>query len=134
MTNSLRGDILGSTQNGYETFLKTDLMDFGAGDRGFIWEADPVKRKEVAKRLLPAFAPKATKAKEPTVHYYIDLFIERMKEIGSKGDGIEITKVSTPTLAPPHLRVDQGRNLTALSRKVDNVVCCRPFCRPSVQP
>ncbi|KAI0903786.1 isotrichodermin C-15 hydroxylase [Ustulina deusta] len=95
ITPQAKVDILGSTQNGYETFLKTDLMDFGAGDRGFIWEADPVKRKEVAKRLLPAFAPKATKAKEPTVHYYIDLFIERMKEIGSKGDGIEITKWTT---------------------------------------
>ncbi|KAI1292916.1 cytochrome P450 [Xylaria venustula] len=92
LTNNVYGDILSSTQNGYETFLKTDLMDFGAGDRGFIWESDPVKRKEVAKRLLPAFAPKATKAKEPTLHYYIDLFIERMREIGSKGDGIEITK------------------------------------------
>ncbi|KAI0968452.1 isotrichodermin C-15 hydroxylase [Xylaria arbuscula] len=95
ITPQAQFDILGSTKSGYETFLKTDLMDFGAGDRGIIWEADPVKRKEVAKRLLPAFAPKATKAKEPTVHYYIDLFIERMKEIGSKGDGIEITKWTT---------------------------------------
>ncbi|KAI0400702.1 cytochrome P450 [Xylaria palmicola] len=88
-------DILGSTLRGYETFLKTDLMDFGAGDLGFIWEADPVKRKEVSKRLLPAFAPRATKAKDPTVHYYVDLFIERMKEIGPKGDGVEIMKWTT---------------------------------------
>ncbi|KAI0101914.1 isotrichodermin C-15 hydroxylase [Nemania sp. FL0031] len=95
ITPQAKVDILGSTQGVYETFLKTDLMDFGAGDLGFIWEADPVKRREVAKRLLPAFAPKATKAKEPTVHYYIDLFVERMKEIGSKGDGVEITKWTT---------------------------------------
>ncbi|KAI1375296.1 isotrichodermin C-15 hydroxylase [Hypoxylon crocopeplum] len=95
ITPQAKLDILGSTQNGYETFLKTDLMDFGAGDRGFIWEADPVKRKEVAKRLFPAFGPKAIKAKEPTVHHYIDIFIRKMKELGSKGEGIEITKWTT---------------------------------------
>jgi hypothetical protein len=69
-------------------------MDFGAGDRGFIWEADPVKRKQVAKKLLPAFAPKATRVKEPTLHVYIDLFVGKMKKLGLQEDGIDIRKVS----------------------------------------
>ncbi|KAI0021237.1 cytochrome P450 [Xylariomycetidae sp. FL0641] len=88
-------DIYGSMQNGYETFFKTDLMDFGAGDQGFIWEADPVKRKKVAKKLLPAFGPKAIKAKESTVHRYIDLFVQKMRELGCRGDGVEIGKWTT---------------------------------------
>lgn len=82
---------------GHETFLKTDLMDFGVGDKGFIWESDPAKRREVAKKLFPAFSSKAIKAKEPTVHKYIDLFINKMKEFGCKGDGVDINEVSHQT-------------------------------------
>jgi hypothetical protein len=100
-TNKTLKDIFNSTQNGYETFLKTDLMDFGAGDGGFIWEDDPVKRKKVAKKLLPAFGPKALKAKEPILHYYIDLFVQKMKRMGTQADGIEVTKVHLPRPIPP---------------------------------
>ena len=71
-------------------------MDFGMGDKGFIWESDPAKRREVAKKLLPAFSTKAIKAKEPTVHKYIDLFVNKMKELGCKGDGVEINEGNHP--------------------------------------
>lgn len=84
---------------GHETFLKTDLMDFGVGDKGFIWESDPVKRREVAKKLLPAFSTKAIKAKEPTVHKYIDLFIHKMKDLGGKDDGVDINEVNYQALS-----------------------------------
>ncbi|KAK7756322.1 hypothetical protein SLS62_001548 [Diatrype stigma] len=88
------GDIYNSAVKGHETFLKTDLMDFGVGDKGFIWESDPAKRREVAKKLFPAFSNKAIKSKEPTVHKYIDLFIAKMKELGCKGDGVDINEAS----------------------------------------
>jgi hypothetical protein len=55
-------------------------MDFGAGDLGYIWEKDPTKRRAVAKKILPAFSNKATKAKEPVVHAYMNLFVSRMKD------------------------------------------------------
>ncbi|TVY85265.1 Cytochrome P450 monooxygenase aclL [Lachnellula suecica] len=74
--------------NGYETFLKTDLMDFGAGDLGLIWESDPIKRKAVAKKILPAFSTKSLKAMEPIMHEYMDLFVTKMKQFGGKPDGL----------------------------------------------
>lgn len=76
-----------------ETWIKTDLMDFGTGDLGFIWENDPVKRREVAKKVLPAFSTKALKAKEPTVQMYINMFVDRMKELGSTSEGINLNQV-----------------------------------------
>lgn len=69
-------------------------MDFGVGDQGFIWEQDPVKRREVAKKLLPAFSTKAIKAKEPTVHKHVDMFVTRMKELGGTDKGVDINEVS----------------------------------------
>ncbi|KAH7322408.1 isotrichodermin C-15 hydroxylase [Stachybotrys elegans] len=74
----------------HETWRKTDLMDFGAGDLGFVWENDPVKRREVARKVMPAFSNKALRAKEPIVHKYLDQFIEKMKLRGNTPQGIEM--------------------------------------------
>ncbi|CRG91780.1 Cytochrome P450 3A2 [Talaromyces islandicus] len=71
-----------------ELFVKTDIMDFGAGDLGFIWEKDPAKRSVVAKKLLPAFSPKAIREKEPVVHTHMDRFVSKMKELGSAPEGL----------------------------------------------
>lgn len=68
-------------------------MDFGTGDLGFTWEIDPAKRREVAKKVLPAFSTKAIKAKEPTVQMYIDSFVEKMKELGSAPEGVSLNDV-----------------------------------------
>ena len=76
-----------------ETFLKTDLMDFGAGDLGFIWESDPVKRKAVAKKILPAFSSKAIRSMDPIVHKYMDMFVSKMKELGRTPDGLLMNDV-----------------------------------------
>ncbi|RYP05821.1 hypothetical protein DL764_003532 [Monosporascus ibericus] len=71
-----------------------DLMDFGTGDGGFIWEQDPVKRREVAKKILPAFSTKAIKAKEPIVHQHIDFFIEKMKSVGGSSEGVDMNTLA----------------------------------------
>lgn len=86
-------DIYGAVAKGHETWLKTDLMDFGAGDGGFTWQQDPAKHREVAKKVLPGFSTRALKAKEPIVYMYMDLFIEKMKEFGDRPGGVDITKV-----------------------------------------
>ncbi|KAI1170091.1 cytochrome P450 [Nemania sp. FL0916] len=83
-------DIYNPAVKNHEIWLKTDLMDFGTGDLGFIWEQDPVKRREVAKKVFPAFSSKAIKAKEPTVQQHIDLFITKMKAIGSDPGGVSL--------------------------------------------
>lgn len=71
-------------------------MDFGTGDGGFIWEQDPVKRREVARKILPAFSTKAIKAKESVVHQYIDLFIEKMRIAGGNPEGVDMNTVWVP--------------------------------------
>lgn len=71
-------------------------MDFGAGDLGFIWEKDPVKRSAVAKKILPAFSPKAIREKEPVVHMHMDRFVSKMKELGSKPEGLIMNDVRSP--------------------------------------
>ncbi|KAH8161305.1 hypothetical protein CIB48_g6938 [Xylaria polymorpha] len=83
-------DIYNPAVKHHETWLKTDMMDFGVGDGGFIWEQDPVKRREVAKKILPAFSTKAIKAKEPTVQEHIDLFITKMKTVGNEPGGVNL--------------------------------------------
>ncbi|EPE30390.1 Cytochrome P450 [Glarea lozoyensis ATCC 20868] len=80
-------DIYGAAIKGQELFLKTDLMNFGTGDLGYIWENDPVKRKAAAKKILPALSTKAIRNMEPTIHFYLDLFISKMKDHGTNPEG-----------------------------------------------
>ncbi|KAI1394963.1 isotrichodermin C-15 hydroxylase [Hypoxylon fuscum] len=107
-------DIYNPAAKSHETWVKTDLMDFGTGDLGFIWEIDPVKRREVAKKVLPAFSTKAIKAKEPTVQMYINLFVDKMKELGSAQEGIDLNKWLT------WLTVDMSADL-AYSRELHHM-------------
>ncbi|KAJ3578023.1 hypothetical protein NPX13_g2538 [Xylaria arbuscula] len=86
-------DIYNPAVRHQETWLKTDIMDFGAGDGGFIWEQDPVKRREVARKILPAFSTKAIKAKEPIVQKSIDMFITKMKAVGDDPKGVQLSAV-----------------------------------------
>jgi hypothetical protein len=69
------------------------MMDFGSGDLGITWETDPAKRRQVAKKVLPAFSSKAVRAKEPILHMYIDQFIDKMKAVGSEPNGVDLATV-----------------------------------------
>lgn len=74
-----------------ELFPKTQINNHGNDEHGgIIWEWDPVRHREVAKKLSPAFSGRALKAKEPTLHKYIDLFVERMKSLGSTPRGVSL--------------------------------------------
>jgi cytochrome P450 len=70
-------------------FIKTDWEDFGV-DGGISFELDPVKHREVAKRLAPAFSMRNHKAKEASLQKYIDNFIEKMTEIGGGEKGVDL--------------------------------------------
>ncbi|KAI0899974.1 cytochrome P450 [Annulohypoxylon nitens] len=83
-------DIYDSHTSGMEHFPKTNFMDLGLGDNGLSWEMDPVKHHADAKKVAPAFSIKALKAKESTMHKYTDAFVQRMREIGGKEEGIEL--------------------------------------------
>lgn len=72
-----------------ESFGKTDFEDLGE-DGGISFETDPVKHREVAKRMAPAFSMKNFKAKEPTLQSYVDLFVNQMKAVGGSEHGAEM--------------------------------------------
>lgn len=76
-------DIHATHVKNLETFVKTDFEDLGE-DGGISFEIDPVKHREVAKKLAPAFSTRNTKAKEAVLHKYVDSFVEKMKTIGGK--------------------------------------------------
>ncbi|XXH02408.1 hypothetical protein Hte_008783 [Hypoxylon texense] len=91
-------DIYGSHVKNLELFPKTQINNHGNDKHGgVIWEWDPVRHREVAKQLSPAFSGRTLKVKEPTLHKYIDLFVERMKSLGSAAEG-----------EPPYLSLLKG--------------------------
>ncbi|ETS85798.1 hypothetical protein PFICI_03823 [Pestalotiopsis fici W106-1] len=83
-------DIYDSHTAGLEHFPKTNFMDLGLGDSGLSWEKNPEKHREKAKKVAPAFSVKALRAKEPTMNKYTDAFVERMKDLGSRDEGIDL--------------------------------------------
>ncbi|KAK8068348.1 hypothetical protein PG996_007460 [Apiospora saccharicola] len=83
-------DIYNTYTNGQEHFPKNDFMDMGLVDDGITWEQSPEKHHADAKKLVPAFSPKALRAKEPLLHKYTDAFVEKMKEIGTREEGIDL--------------------------------------------
>lgn len=88
-------DLYGSHDKFLERFPKTQINNHGNDEHGgLIWEWDPVRHRQVAKQLSPAFSGRALKAKEPTIHKYVDLFVERMESLGEGKDG---QGVSLPT-------------------------------------
>ncbi|KAJ5274000.1 hypothetical protein N7478_009125 [Penicillium angulare] len=84
-------DLYGSHNKNLETFCKTQINNHGNDKHGgLIWEWDPVRHRQVAKQLSPAFSGRALRAKEPTLHKYIDLFVERMKQMGDEAGGVSL--------------------------------------------
>ncbi|KAI0397649.1 cytochrome P450 [Xylariaceae sp. FL0594] len=83
-------DIYAPHHKNLETFVKTDFQDRGQDLGGIIWERDPHRHREVARKLSSAFSSRTVRKMEPLVHKYIDYFVARMKELGS--DGVPIAR------------------------------------------
>ncbi|KAI1083758.1 isotrichodermin C-15 hydroxylase [Whalleya microplaca] len=90
ITPQAQNDIYASHTKNLEHFVRTDWLDPGLGENGITFELDPVKHRMVSKKLSPAFSLNSIKAKEPTLHKYIDYFIEKMKDIGASKSGVEL--------------------------------------------
>ncbi|KAI6084063.1 cytochrome P450 [Hypoxylon rubiginosum] len=78
-------DIYSPHQKNLETFVKTNFQNRGKDLGGIIWEEDPVRHRQVARKLSPAFSSCSVRNMEPLVHKYMDYFIAKMKELGSDG-------------------------------------------------
>lgn len=82
-----------SQEKNLESFVQVGYDALDTGDGGISGETDPVKHREIARKLAPAFSTRNFKAKEMAVHKHIDLFIQRMKEFGA-GEGAELQRWS----------------------------------------
>lgn len=83
-------DIYSPANRGLEKFPKTDFQNRGANLGGIVWEEDPVKHREVARKVLPAFGARSIRNLEPLMHKHMDYFIERMKELGDRDEGVNL--------------------------------------------
>lgn len=91
VTPQALADLYGSHNKNIELFPKTQINNHGNDEHGgIIWEWDPVRHRQVSKQLSPAFSGRALKAKEPTLHRYVDLFIERMEVLGAEAQGVTL--------------------------------------------
>lgn len=81
-------DIYSPHQKNLEIFIKTDFNDRGKDLGGIVWEEDPVRHREVARKVKPAFSKRSIRAMEPLVHASMDYFVERMKELGEAPGGV----------------------------------------------
>ncbi|TGO60963.1 hypothetical protein BCON_0031g00410 [Botryotinia convoluta] len=106
-------DVHATQVKNLETFVKTDFEDLGE-DGGISFEIDPVKYRDVAKKLSPAFSARNTKAKEAVLHKYIDFFVDKMKAVGGE-KGVELQKSSL--LSNAVIRVNLYLTIQAVSKK-----------------
>ncbi|KAI1501375.1 cytochrome P450 [Biscogniauxia marginata] len=91
VTPQALNDLYASHTKNLELFAKTQINNHGNDEHGgIIWEWDPVRHRQVAKQLSPAFSGRALKAKEPTLHKYVDLFVGRMKALGGGAQGVSL--------------------------------------------
>ncbi|TVY36836.1 Cytochrome P450 monooxygenase [Lachnellula subtilissima] len=83
-------DIYSPHKKSLEVFVKTDFQNRGKNLGGIIWEENPARHRQTAKKLAPAFSSRSIKAMEPVVHEYIDFFLARMEELGATSNEIEL--------------------------------------------
>lgn len=74
-------DIYSPQHKNMEDFVKTNFQNRGKDLGGLIWEEDPVRHRNVARQVAPAFSARSLRAFEPIIHEYMDYFVVRMKEV-----------------------------------------------------
>ncbi|KAJ4303123.1 hypothetical protein N0V90_002015 [Kalmusia sp. IMI 367209] len=83
-------DIYLAQEKNLELFVQVGYDALDTGDNGISGEPNPIKHREIAKKLAPAFSTRNFKAKEITIQRHIDFFINKMKEVGSAKQGAEL--------------------------------------------
>ncbi|KAF1994668.1 benzoate 4-monooxygenase cytochrome P450 [Amniculicola lignicola CBS 123094] len=76
-------DIYLPQRKNLEVFVKTNFQNRGKDLGGLIWEEDPVRHREVAKQIAPAFSTRFLRILEPTIHEHVDYFVVRIEEVSA---------------------------------------------------
>lgn len=69
------------------------MFDVMGGFNGITWETVPELRRQRVKQITPAFTTNSIRAKEPTMHKYIDLFVRSINELGEREEGVDLRSV-----------------------------------------
>ncbi|KAM7215487.1 Isotrichodermin C-15 hydroxylase [Rhypophila decipiens] len=86
-------DIHGPKRHLNETFIKTPSVEgLGDQDDGLLWERDPERHRRVSKLMSPAFSASSLRSKVPVIQKYVDMMMERLKDHGSKEEGVDLTE------------------------------------------
>lgn len=85
-------DIYLAQEKNLELFVQVGYDALDTGDGGISGETNPVRHREIAKKLAPAFSMRNFKAKEEAVQKHIDLFIEKIKVVGGTDNGAELQR------------------------------------------
>lgn len=72
--------------------MKTDFQNRGKNLGGIVWEENPVRHRQTARKLAPAFSNRSIKTMEPVLHHYVDYFLEKMKNPEIASSGIELVE------------------------------------------
>ncbi|KAI8623598.1 cytochrome P450 [Xylariaceae sp. FL1651] len=92
LTPQAAKDIYLAQENHLESFVQVGYDALDTGDNGISGEPNPVRHREVAKRLAPAFSNKNLVAKEMTIQRHMNQFIEKMGQL--QGKDIELRQWS----------------------------------------
>ncbi|KAI0974334.1 cytochrome P450 [Xylaria arbuscula] len=92
LTPQAAKDIYLAQENHLESFIQVGYDALDTGDNGISGEPNPVRHREVAKRLAPAFSNKNLLAKEATIQKHMNQFIGKM--VQSQGKEIELRRWS----------------------------------------
>ncbi|KAK7961769.1 uncharacterized protein PG986_002594 [Apiospora aurea] len=84
-------DMYAASSKNLETFVKTEINDFGDEHGGLVFEQDPERHRIIARKVSPAFSARSITAKEPTLHEYMDFFISQMELLGENPEGVNMT-------------------------------------------
>lgn len=90
LTPQAAKDIYLAQEKNLELFVQVGYDALDTGDGGISGETNPVRHREIAKKLAPAFSTRNFKVKEGVIQKHINLFIEKMKDIGATGQGAEL--------------------------------------------
>lgn len=85
-------DIYLAQEKNLELFTQVGYDTLDTGDNGITGEPNPVKHREIAKKLAPAFSTRNLKAKESVILKHINRFVNKIKETGGGVKGAEMQR------------------------------------------
>ncbi|KAI1198721.1 cytochrome P450 [Nemania serpens] len=119
LTPQAAKDIYLAQENHLESFVQVGYDALDTGDNGISGEPNPVRHREVAKRLAPAFSNKNLIAKEMTIQRHMNQFLEKMEHL--QGKDIELRQWSDWLALDLSAEMTYGRDVGQVRDMKDSI-------------